>query len=875
MKRIFTAVFFLLFLAGNQLQAQQAKVKKVVLQGFWWDYWNNNFPNAWANYLTELAPRLKSLGVDAVWIPPSVKNQSTGYVGYSPFDQYDLGDKYQKGGGGLSTRTRLGTKDELLRLIAVLHANGIEVIQDVVLNHTNSAGTNGGVGGQDPQTPYSMANESGYKNFRYVSYATPLVNETQADYWTRAGRWPKNYTNFYPNLYNNCTTGDICGNFFGPDMSYESNATGKSSNIPASGSVTVGTKSRAYVNPAQASNYMRDNARNWLIWMKKQTGVDGFRWDAVKHFPTYVQEDLTYNIKYTIPAWAKGGESMFNVGEWVGGKSELDNYVTAVRSGTEEHTGTFDFSLRGYGSNGGLYSMVLSGGSYNMQNLPGEQQDKRYMDYANQRVHRTVPFVNSHDTYRPSLDASGNFLKPLGDASGWNTGSELGGNGQHIDPREPRLNAAYAAAFAVDGNPCVFFEDLFDVGTTGKRWSHLPSSTVDLPVREDLANIIRAHGRLAFKEGNYAVPTSLTGTQAPFYAKGSSGDHIVFERIGRALIGVTDKYAAVSDNSEDEEVWVTVGDMSWAGKELIDYSGAHGLSTSLVYPDGRVLIKTAPAGHSIAGACGHGYSIWAPVPAGVNLTTLTDLQRYLMTYSPSRGTSTIQEWEMANDLGDSHTSSLKQGGSLPTNSTAERIAGRIYAMAGTQVKILLYPEFNSRSQTLMIYNTSNAIVSQMTGASTNTAPLTLTYTPASTGWLSIRVKNAASNTSAMKVWVNVTYTAPPTVDTRNSPGNLREAVNPSEEAEPVFTADKEVYAAVFPNPSAGEVQFEFSGVSSDELITFSLFDLQGRELFSGQSTSVFIADDFNRSFLNLGRGAYLLRLRSSALNQQVRLLKSE
>ena len=56
-----------------------------------------NFPNGWSNYLAELAPRLKEIGIDAIWIPPSMKNSGTNSVGYAPFDHYDLGDKYQKG----------------------------------------------------------------------------------------------------------------------------------------------------------------------------------------------------------------------------------------------------------------------------------------------------------------------------------------------------------------------------------------------------------------------------------------------------------------------------------------------------------------------------------------------------------------------------------------------------------------------------------------------------------------------------------------------------------------------------------------------------------------------------------------------------------
>src|ERR1044072_9147067 len=83
---------------------------KVILEGFWWDYRNNNYPDGWSNYLADLAPRLRNLGIDAVWIPPCIKNANPGKVGYSPFDQYDLGDKFQKG----NLKTRLGNKDELL-----------------------------------------------------------------------------------------------------------------------------------------------------------------------------------------------------------------------------------------------------------------------------------------------------------------------------------------------------------------------------------------------------------------------------------------------------------------------------------------------------------------------------------------------------------------------------------------------------------------------------------------------------------------------------------------------------------------------------------------------------------------------------------------
>ncbi|MBU6158653.1 MAG: T9SS type A sorting domain-containing protein [Bacteroidetes bacterium] len=862
--------FFSLFLLSISSYAQQQRVKKVLFQGFWWDYWNNNFSNKWSDYLTELSPRLKAAGIDAVWIPPTAKGGNTGSVGYNVFDQYDLGDKFQKGGGVLNVRTRMGNKDELLRMIAVMHANGMEVIQDVVLNHTNEAGTNNGTGGRDPQSPFSIANANGFKNFRYVSYATPLLDESQNDYWTRNGRWPKNYTNFYPNANNNCTTGDICSPFFGPDMSYESNAIGISSNIPTTGTATIGTIRRAFVNPVQPSNYMRNEARNWLMWYKKQTGVDGWRWDAVKHFPVYVQEDLIFNTKYNLPAFARGGESMLCIGEWIGNKAELDNYVMAVKSGNELHTGTFDFSLRGYSPSGGIYGMVLSQGAFDMQALPGEQQFYRYYDYATQRVHRTIPFVNSHDTYRPILSSNGDFIKPLGDATGWNTGSELGGNGQHIDPREPRLYAAYATVFAMDGNPTVFFEDLFDIGTTGKRFSHLPTSSTDLPIRPDIQNIILAHQKLEFKNGDYAVPTSLTGADAPFYLKGSSGDHLVIERRGKALIGITDRFATATDNTQDEEVWVTVSDTSWRNRELIDYSGAHGLTTSRVYADGRVLVKTAPVGHTISGALGHGYSVWAPIPNGVTFNSVNDLYAYLSTYAPARNPATTQEWEMADDLGDSHVNSLRQGGQLPLNSTAQRTAGAIFAEAGKPISVQLFPQVSGGTQQISIHNSANTAVATRSGTSSSTAPLTLSFTPTVTGWYQVRVNSTTNKQPAQRVWVNVTYTAPSSVNTRQPALRLANPIH--SEANPLLVENQSTIT-VYPNPGKGSIRIDPGFVRFDALIKASLYDTNGRLIGTVHNTLNAVEKGVSNLLQDKVAGLYVIRLTHSGKDFLIKYLK--
>lgn len=793
MKKICTKWMLLLVLACTLLTSSvnaQTRVKKVIFQAFWWDYWNNNFRFKWADYLTELAPRLKALGVDAVWIPPNLKNDGPGSVGYSPFDHYDIGDKFQKGETLSDTvRTRSGTKDELLRMIAVMHANGIEVIQDVVLNHMSGAGNRGGGGGRDftsASQPFNDGSTNYFKNFRYISYGTPHLDTSAADYWTRTGRWHKNLHNFYPNQGpNGVNTNEINTVYFGPDMAYESNSIGQSTNIPTSGSVTIQGVTKPYFNPTQSANHMFDGARNWLMWYKKQTGGDGWRWDAVKHFGFNLQRDASFATKYSLGASANGGTTMLNIGEWVGTRGDVDYYASQmINTGTagagaptnEQLAGGFDFGLRAYGStgsNGAIYPMVLGNGNFDMATIPGLQQTEfyRYQDYpGGVRIHKTIPFVNSHDTYRPRFSMTGNFTAGLGNSAGWDESQELGGNGKHIDPREPRFAAANAIIAAIDGNPCFYIEDVFDIFTQNKRWTHLPTSETDLPLRGDVANIMQAHQALNFKAGDYGVPTAQTGGSAPSFTTGNSSDHIVFERTGKALIGVTDAFTSTNNNASDQLVWVTVNTAWTPGTVLYDYSGAHGVTGRTIQNDRRFQVATAPNGHFIPGAFGHGYSIWAPYPSGTP-ATVQDLYNVLNNYNQTGNTATTQEWEMADDLGDSHCASLGQGGHLPANSTNQRVAGKIFVQGGTQVTI-----------NATLENAGNQCIIQLLnldgngGSSTLTSGNSAVFSIATTGWYTVKIRQANAMQARQKAWIRVIYTAPTVVNTRSAANNVRTRV---------------------------------------------------------------------------------------------------
>lgn len=673
----FIMLFLLVgFILNIPLLAADPPAPKVVLQGFWWDYWNNNYPNSWATYLADLAPRLREMGIDAVWIPPAYKNKTgTGSVGYSPFDHYDLGDKFQ----GNTTTTRFGNKDEYLRCVAILHANGIEVIQDMVWNHLDGAGSVTGAGGQDPT---AWGNQ--WKNFRYVSYLTPATATDVNNYINRSGRFHKNWQNFHPNPDHNTEEGDWCQGFWGPDICYYSGAYGQSG--------------LGGYDPPQSANYMRNGIREWVIWHKKQTDVDGYRLDAVKHFPFWATQDFLWNLKYNA-GWANGGEGMFAVGEYVGSATELDNWISSVQysnGGTEDLVGTFDFALRG-----AIYGMVSGNGGYNLGNIPGAQQANRY---------RTVPFVNNHDTFRPQLDGGGNYI-------GWNSGSELAA---HIDPFDPRLSAAYAIALAVDGSPQIFFEDLFNIGGTGQRWIHDPTDPAQLPVRDDLVNLIWCHQKLNFKAGAYLV-------------RAGEPDHLVIERSGRAVIGINDNWSAW------QSTWVNTNFPQ--GTVLKDYSGASG-HTLTVPADGRVQISTPPC-NGIDTNGRRGYSVWAPTgtSGGFGPTPIP----------------TTQEWEMADDLGDSHPNSLQQGGQLPANSTEPRQVGQIWPGNGHQIQIETYPQDAGEAYILKIYDSSNSLVYTSPGTTGNG---NFSYTPVEEDWHLITVQNETTATDGQKIWVKATYTGP-------------------------------------------------------------------------------------------------------------------
>ena len=494
---------------------------KVVLQAFWWDCENQRYqtgPNeggGWYTYLAKLAPRLRDMGFDGIWVPPPSKAANArGGMGYDIYDHYDLGNKFQKG----LTATRFGDQDAFLRMIAVAHANGLEVYPDVVLNHMSG-------GAEDP----NAWGGNKFKSFQYAGFAGP-----------KQGRWLKTWLNFHPNPHHAAADDDWRKEMFGPDICYHGSCCDH--------------------DCANADTYMRNQARQWFVWLRKQTDADGFRFDAVKHFPPEVVEDLLYNA---MDAGKTDSEQRryFAVGEFVVGLNEQDR-LDDWASQTKNRCGTFDFPFRA-----ALLNLVQNHGFFDLGSLPNFQQHNRL---------KTVPFINNHDTWR------GLFSDSSGNGQSNHTGNLKNEDEllSTIDPDDAWARLAYAAAMVVDGSPQIYYEDLFKNNDPQTRSKADPNI---YPTRPYVENLIWCHQKLNFKDGAYKVRFQR------------STDLLVIERSARAIIGLNDNGNTPQSADIDTDFGPNV--------VLHDYSGS---TTTDLRTDaqGRLRITVPPKSYCVWGTPG-------------------------------------------------------------------------------------------------------------------------------------------------------------------------------------------------------------------------------------------------------------------------------
>lgn len=239
--------------------------------------WFMDLKNDLWNRVKEDAPHLKEMGISAVWLPPPFKSTSPFDTGYGVYDLYDLGEFDQKG----SVKTKYGSKEEFLDCIKALHAEGLQVYADVVLNHK----ANG------DETEKFMACEMD-PNDRTKAISEPYEIEA----WTKftfPGRGDKysafkwSWIHFSGTDYNASNGKRAVYMIQGINKGWSQGVTYENGNFDY-----LMFNDIDYKHPDVVKEI-----RSFVRWFLAVTGVDGFRFDAVKHINDFVIRDLVKMIR--------------------------------------------------------------------------------------------------------------------------------------------------------------------------------------------------------------------------------------------------------------------------------------------------------------------------------------------------------------------------------------------------------------------------------------------------------------------------------------------------------------------------------------------------------------------------------------------------
>jgi alpha-amylase len=382
-----------------------ANVNGTMMQYFHW--YTPDDGSLW-NEAKAKANDLAAAGITALWLPPAYKGLGGAKdVGYAVYDMYDLGEFDQHG----SVRTKYGTRAEYLAAIEALHAAGIQVYADVVLNHR--------IGGDNEEralaTPFRQDDR-----VNPIGPARQIASHTHFNFPGRKGKYSAfewHWHHFDAVDYDNITKERglvylFDGHRFDDHVALEK-----------------GNFSYLLGCDLDFQNAeVRQEVLDWGKWYLDTTGVDGFRLDAIKHISAWF-----------FPEWLDAlerhaGRDLFVVGEyWSPDLASLHWYLNAVSNKMSVFAVALHYNFH-YASK--------AGGNYDMRRL----LDGTLMQ---QRPLQAVTFVENHDSQ--PLQALESVVEP------W------------FKP------LAYAVILLRrEGYPCIFHADYYgaeyeDVGRDGNR----------------------------------------------------------------------------------------------------------------------------------------------------------------------------------------------------------------------------------------------------------------------------------------------------------------------------------------------------------------------------------------------------------------------
>ncbi|GAA5867181.1 hypothetical protein JCM8547_006267 [Rhodosporidiobolus lusitaniae] len=349
----------------------------VILQGF---EWYTEGGGTLYSTLEEKAAELAEMGITMVWLPPSTKAASgSGSVGYDAYDLWDLGEFDQKG----TTATKWGTitsfpLPELVSLISTLKANNVSALLDIVLNHKTGA---------DGTETYGATEMNSTDRTKSVSELHDIEGQTMFTFEGRGGKYSTmqwNHTHFTAVSYDASTDSD--GIFLTEGKEWSTAVSTENGNYDY-----LMFNDICYENDA-----VKEEILNWGEWVVNETGAEGFRIDAVKHF------SYTFLSKFMETVRSRTNKpDLFGVGEfWTGSPSKLEDYLDSFTGG--------DFQVFDSPLHYNFYDASQAGINFDLRTIFDDT-------LVASRPNNTVTLVDNHDTQPSQASESwvGSTFKPL------------------------------------------------------------------------------------------------------------------------------------------------------------------------------------------------------------------------------------------------------------------------------------------------------------------------------------------------------------------------------------------------------------------------------------------------------------------------------